>query len=371
LSLAGYETDGLRLVIESNPDRYPAPLVSSMLGHLQQLLIGMGAAGPDGNIADLAIVSAAERADLIDHAGFDPVEPACFPDLVEAVVARQADAPAVAAIDDERTLTYRAFDTAANRLAHDLIERGVGHGDRVAVCLPRSLDYAVAIMAVHKAQAAFVPLDPGYPPQALAHMVADSGAQVLLTTAAVMDGAGLVVDAGAVEVVAVDALDTEHRPATAPDRPDLGPDSLAYIIYTSGSTGVPKGVRIGHRQLTSHNDAFRRGFVDVGPGDRVLQFAALSFDTSIEEITPTWSSGGELVLRDDEMAYAIPHFLEVVGRQRLTILNLPTAFWHELVRHLDERDQQLPDSVRSVIIGGEKAAIGSCTVAEIVHSVGP
>ncbi|MEM9133783.1 MAG: amino acid adenylation domain-containing protein [Actinomycetota bacterium] len=356
LSLAGYETDGLRLVIEYNPDRYPAELVEAMLGHLGHLLAELGRADGEDTLASLAMVPPAEARRLVDHDGFDPGPDACYPDTVEAAAARHPDRVAVAAVGDARALTYARFDTEANRLAHTLIEHGVSHGDRVAVCLPRGVDYAVAILAVHKAQAAFVPMDPGYPPQALAHMVGDSGAQVLLTTEAVAAGAELATPTDQVATLHVDELDTSDKPSTAPPRPDLAPGSLAYIIYTSGSTGVPKGVRIGHDNLTSHNRAFLRDYIELRPEDKVLQFAALSFDTSIEEITPTWTVGSQLLLRSDEMAYSLPRFVEVVTAEQVTVINLPTAFWHELVHHLDKHGARLPDCVRGVIVGGEKAA---------------
>ncbi len=356
LSLAGYETDGLRLVIEYNPDRYPTELVDAMLGHLRHLLAELGRATPEATLASLTMVPPDEARRLVDHDGFDPAEPACYPDTVEATVARHPDRVAVSAVGDPRVLTYARFDAEANRLAHVLIEHGVNHGDRVAVCLPRGVDYAVAILAVHKAQAAFVPMDPGYPPQALAHMVSDSGAQVLLTTEAAAANAELAAHTGAVPTLHVDELDTSDKPSTAPPRPDLVPGSLAYIIYTSGSTGVPKGVRIGHDNLVSHNQAFLRDYIELRPDDKVLQFAALSFDTSIEEITPTWTVGSQLLLRSDEMAYSLPRFIEVVTEEQVTVINLPTAYWHELVHHLDAHDATLPPCVRGVIVGGEKAA---------------
>lgn len=356
LSLAGYETDGLRLVIEYNPDRYPGELVEAMLGHLCHLLAELGRADADAELASLTMVPPAEAERLVDHPGFDPGDAACYPDTVEATVARHPDRVALTAVGDPRALTYADFDAEANRLAHALIEHGVAHGDRVAVCLARDIDYAVAILAVHKAQAAFVPMDPCYPTQALAHMVTDSGAQVLLTTEGVAANTELAAHAENARILHLDHLDRADKPSTAPARPDLTPDSLAYIIYTSGSTGVPKGVRIGHGNLTSHNRALLRDYVELQAEDKVLQFAALSFDTSIEEITPTFTVGSQLLLRSDEMAYSLPRFVEVITEEQVTVINLPTAFWHELVRHLDTHGARLPDCVRAVIVGGEKAA---------------
>jgi amino acid adenylation domain-containing protein len=132
------------------------------------------------------------------------------------------------------------------------------------------------------------------------------------------------------------------------------PDAAAYVIYTSGSTGLPKGVVVPHRAIASFVRAARKSY-NLAPGDRVLQFAALGFDTSAEEIWPTLAAGATLVLRPDDMAQSIPHFLRELERLGITVLDLPTAFWHELVTGLEAENLELPRALRLVILGGEEA----------------
>src|SRR5690606_33111090 len=125
-----------------------------------------------------------------------------------------------------------------------------------------------------------------------------------------------------------------------------------YIIYTSGSTGQPKGVMIEHRSVVNHQNAVSEIF-DLTPHDRVLQFASVSFDASVEEIFPTLLSGATLVLETkDEL---LSNFVDVIEREKITVLNLPTAFWHVWVYEMSVSTQSPPASVRLVIIGGEKA----------------
>jgi amino acid adenylation domain-containing protein len=132
------------------------------------------------------------------------------------------------------------------------------------------------------------------------------------------------------------------------------PSSPAYLLYTSGSTGRPKGVVVPHRAIASFVRVARADYA-LTPADRVLQFASLSFDTSAEEIWPALASGATLVLRPGDMAASIPHFLREVERLGVTVLDLPTAFWHELVDGLVAEDLGLPRCLRLVILGGEEA----------------
>ncbi|MCP4658992.1 MAG: amino acid adenylation domain-containing protein, partial [bacterium] len=130
---------------------------------------------------------------------------------------------------------------------------------------------------------------------------------------------------------------------------------LAYVIYTSGSTGRPKGVEITHGSLAEFTRAAADAWV-LRPDDRVLQFASLSFDTAAEEIYPCLTRGATLVLRTDPMLDSMESFLDRCRRWELTVLDLPTAYWHELTATLARREQALPEGVRLVVIGGEKAA---------------
>ncbi len=271
---------------------------------------------------------------------------------VQAQVRRAPDAVAVVA--GEGSLTYAELDARADRLAGRLHELGAGPDVFVGVCLERSLDMAVGLLAVLKAGGACVPLDPTYPPDRLAFMVDDAGVGVVLVHARLAE-ATLAALASVRHVVELDRADggSDPRPAPSSPRPGDGEDA-AYVIYTSGSTGQPKGVVLTQRNLVNHQqvaaDLYR-----LGPGDRVLQFCSIGFDVSIEEIFPTWAAGATVVLRPDDVPLLGRDWLRWLGDQRVTVVNLPTAYWHEWGRDLAAMGATLPEEVRLVVVGGERA----------------
>ncbi len=132
-------------------------------------------------------------------------------------------------------------------------------------------------------------------------------------------------------------------------------ENLAYVIYTSGSTGQPKGVMISHRSMVNHSMAICKIF-ELNRQDRVLHFSNISFDAAVEEIFPTWLSGGTLVLPTKKLYTSITYFLEEISQQAVTVINLPTAFWHEMVHAISILSKPLPSELRLVIVGGEKVS---------------
>lgn len=269
-------------------------------------------------------------------------------DLLDAAAARSPHAAAAVAGDE--SVTYGELDARANRLAHHLGALGVGPDVAVGVCVERSLDMAVALQAVIKAGGACVPLDPSYPSKRLAFMVDDAA------VAAVVTSAGLAgrVPAAHVPVVRVDAdsADWAARPPAAPPR-SIAPEHVAYVIYTSGSTGRPRGVMLTHRGLVDHHRA-AVALYELGPGDRVLQFCSVGFDASIEEMFPTWAAGATVVFRPDAPILG-PGWMAWLREQRITVVNLPTAYWHEWARDIDTMGETVPEHIRLVVVGGEKA----------------
>ena len=268
---------------------------------------------------------------------------------MEAGAARRPDAIAVEA--GARSLTHAQLDGQADRLAHHLQGLGVGPDGLVGVCLERSLDMAVALVAVLKAGGACVPLDPSYPPERLAFMTGDARPVAVVTRAGLVSR--LPATDAPVVCVDVDAGRWADRPATPPPR-SAGPGDLAYVIYTSGSTGRPKGVLLTHAGLVNHHRA-AVALYELGPGDRVLQFCSIGFDASIEEMFPTWAAGATVVFRPEDVPLLGRAWLEWLRRQRISVLNLPTGYWHQWVRDLDALGEPVPDDVRLVVVGGERA----------------
>ncbi|WP_262284300.1 amino acid adenylation domain-containing protein [Micromonospora sp. MA102] len=256
----------------------------------------------------------------------------CLHRMVAAQAARTPDAEAVR--HGDQALSYRDLDEAANRLARVLLRRGVNREDRVGVCLPRTPELVVALLAVLKAGAAYVPLDPAYPPARVAFMTADSGVRLVLTRA---DLAGRFPDTA----VPVDRLDPVAD-GTDPVVPAT-PADLAYVIYTSGSTGRPKGVAIEHRSASVLMHWVRQTFDDTELGG-LLAATSVCFDLSVFEIFGPLCWGGRVLLVDDVLALAAP------GADRLpvTLVNTVPSAMGELLTA-----SALPASVRTVCLAGE------------------
>ncbi|HEU0054455.1 MAG TPA: condensation domain-containing protein, partial [Longimicrobium sp.] len=272
--------EGISGVLEYAADLFERTTVRRMLGHLERLL-EEAASAPDARLSALDILRAEERALVVEtwnrtEAAFPSDR--CIHDLIEDQATRTPDAVAVVFEDD--SLTYRALDERANRLAHHLVRLGVGPEVRVGLCLERSLEMVVSILAVLKAGGAYVPLDPGYPRERLEWMLADSAVAVLLTQERLR---GVLPARDGVPVIAVDQPSAEVDAASAERLIDRAtPDTLAYVIYTSGSTGRPKGVMNAHRGVVNRL-CWMQAEYGIGDGDVVLQKTPFSFDVSVWE----------------------------------------------------------------------------------------
>ncbi|RGC67748.1 Linear gramicidin synthase subunit B [Micromonospora sp. MW-13] len=273
------------------------------------------------------------RRSTTPRASGTPVIVDCLHRMVESQVERTPDAEAVR--HGDRSLTYRQLDEAANRLARALLARGVAGQDRVGVCLTRDVDLVVALLAVLKAGAAYVPLDPAYPPARVAFMTEDSGARVVLTRSGLADRFG---DAA----LPLDAIDLADQPAGRPDAA-ADPSDLAYVIYTSGSTGRPKGVAVEHRSASVLMHWARSAFADEELGG-MLAATSVCFDLSIFEIFGPLCWGGRVVLVDTVLALAAPD----AARLPVTLVNTVPSAMSELLAA-----DALPAGVRTVCLAGE------------------
>ncbi|HWK90187.1 MAG TPA: amino acid adenylation domain-containing protein, partial [Longimicrobium sp.] len=323
--------------------------VERLVDHLESLLCA-AAADPDAPVSSLAILSARERALVLrewndtDRASG---EDARVHDLFAAQAARTPDAAAVEHAGER--LTYAQVDARSNRIARRLAALGAGADSRVAVCLERSLEMPAAVLAVLRAGGAYVAVDPAYPAERIAYMLADSRASVLLTTSTVAarlpatDTPVLRLDADA-EAIARES--DRPLPATA------GADALAYVLYTSGSTGRPKGAALPHRALAN---LLRWQLARWGgsAAARTLQFASLSFDVSFQEIFGAWAAGGTLVMIGDEERRDAERLLAHLRDHRVERLFLPFAALQNLAEVAEGADAWLPE-LRQVITAGEQ-----------------
>ena len=267
-------------------------------------------------------------------------------DLFERQTAQTPDQLAVECGNE--CLSYRTLDQRANHLAGLLQEMGVGPDVPVAICLPRSLDMTIAVLGALKAGGAYLPLDPGYPTERLAFMLADARPAVVLAHSSTV----VQLARADMPIVRVDAAGSrlsavrEQAPARA-----SGPDHLAYIIYTSGSTGRPKGVAMVHRALLNLLD-WQAQASSCDAGDKTLQLAPLSFDVSFQEMFSTWATGGTLVLTDEETRADPARLLEQVNRTSVRRLFLPFVALQQLAE-VAVRRGPLPVGLREVITAGE------------------
>ncbi|GHH77298.1 hypothetical protein GCM10018781_50520 [Kitasatospora indigofera] len=289
-------------------------------------------------------------------------------DVFTESVIRHPDRPAL--VHHGRVLSYRRLHELANTLAGRLGDRpGV-----VAVAATRTPETVVGLLGVLASGGAYCPVDPAFPFERQQAMVkaagcrtmlaADSGPATRLGLVPVGLGPFAELPANPAEL-APTGNSPSHRagPPAPPDNPRLpapgrtaaGAEDPAYILFTSGSTGRPKPV-VTPRRAVSATVHSLRGLFGLTPEDRVLQFASLNWDTCFEEILPALTTGAALVLDAEAHSGSFPRFLRMVERERITVLDLPTAFWHELVLHLAEGGPGLPACVRLLVIGGEAAS---------------
>ncbi|MCZ7461777.1 non-ribosomal peptide synthetase [Streptomyces sp. WMMC940] len=332
------ENDGLELSLEYNTSLYRHGTASALLTAFRRV-IEQVAADPDLPVGEISLVeepAASRHARELSRGG--PVDEAAWTTTLDRAFRERAtiQPDAVAVRHVGTTLDYAALDRWSEAIAHRLRDRGVRHGDPVAVCLGRGPAAVAALLGILKAGAHYLPVDPAAPAERTRTVLADAGVRHAL----VDDGADLPVP-----------LELVTAGTTAPVRevPSLAPTSspadLAYVLYTSGSSGTPKGVMIEHRSVTHFSRTIARAY-EMGTGDRVLHFAPLTFDVSVFEVFTTLLSGGELVIATDDERRDPALLAARMRDDAVTVAELPPA----LLPLLDQA--RLPD-LRLVSVGGE------------------
>ncbi|MFG3685125.1 amino acid adenylation domain-containing protein [Micromonospora sp. NPDC047740] len=351
--------DGVRTVLEYRTELFDDDAMVRLAGHFQTLLRSL-VADPGAPVGAAAMLTPGESRQLVAewNRTATPAEP---DDLVHVLIEQQArrTPDGVAVTDGDTALTYHELHTRAEALAETLRQRGVGIGGLVGVLLPRAVPFAVAVLAVLKTGAAYVPMDPGNPPARLRYLLADTAAPVVLTCAEL---AHLVPDDTALLVPALDTPATQPEPGRGNGRSGGGPkrrprrrpkqsaDDLAYVIYTSGSTGRPKGVMVTHRGVCNYvrwaAQAYR-----LQPGDTVPLHSSIGFDLTVTSLLVPLTSGATVLMIGEHLG---PEALgEALRRQRTPFgLVKITPAQLDLVNH-QLRPAELAGRTRCFVIGGE------------------
>ena len=322
-------TDGVHLSCEYNTDLFDTTTADGLLKHFVQLL-NAAVDDPAQTVALMPMLDMAERRALtvaVNRTAAIYPEELTTPRLFELQAQRTPSA--LALICEDRSLSFRELDRASNQLAHELLSRGIVRGNLVGVCMTRSTDLVVALLAVLKSGAAYVPLDPAYPATRLAQIVDDAKPAAILTLRALHDR---VPTTAAMKIVLDAEVEAIHRqrdstldPINAPR-----PDDLAYVIYTSGSTGRPKGVQIQHRALANLMWTMRE-CPGITATDTMVSVTTVSFDMSVPDLFLPLVVGAKLVFAVEAEAADGAALLRLLQWHHATIMQATPVTWQILL----------------------------------------
>ncbi|MFN6486360.1 MULTISPECIES: non-ribosomal peptide synthetase [unclassified Nostoc] len=340
---------GLVSMWQYNADLFDAATIERMSGHFVTLLKGI-IANPKEQISQLPLLTAVEQQQLLvewNNTQVDYPTDKCIHQLFEEQVERTPDA--IAVIFENQQLTYQQLNCRANQLAHYLRSLGVKPDTLVGICVERSLDIVVGLLAILKAGGAYLPLDPDYPPERLSFMLEDAQVSVLLTQHSLIEklpqyqAEQVLLDTNWLNI----GKYSQENPITS-----VQATNLAYVIYTSGSTGRPKGVMISHSAIANHCYIVQQTYKFV-QSDRLLQFVSISFDPSLEDIFHTLMVGATLVLRGSDV-WTPTNCQKIISDFGITVLSLPTAYWHQLAQeHFQTQVLDPNNQLRLALVGGD------------------
>ncbi|MBD1883776.1 non-ribosomal peptide synthetase [Microcoleus vaginatus] len=338
----------LQASVEYSTDLFDRATITRMLGHLQTLLEGI-AAHPEQRLSSLPLLTAAEKQQLLEwnntNTGYLPNQ--CPQELFEKQVEQTPDAPAAAF--DNQQLTYRQLNAKANQIAHYLQKLGARKEVLVGVCADRSLEAIAAFLGVLKAGAAYLPLDPAYPPKRLAYMLEDARAPLLLTQQHLLNK----LPPHSCTVVCLDAdweqvaLESEENPSNT-----ATPENLAYVTYTSGSTGRSKGVAVNRSSLVNAYLGWETAYGLRSGVTSHLQMASFSFDVFSGDLMRSLCSGGKLVLCDRDLLLAPQKLYELMRQQKIDFAEFVPAVLRNLIQYLEESGQRL-DFMKILVCGSD------------------
>ncbi|NGO72787.1 amino acid adenylation domain-containing protein, partial [Streptomyces boncukensis] len=327
-------------------------------------LLQLLTAEPERPLGEIPALLPGERTRLLHDWNGAPAHPVDEPlhARLDAAAERYPDRTALVYDDGAASLTYRELHTEADRLARDLVARGAGPGRLVAIALPRTPRMVVAALAVLKAGAAYLPVDPAYPADRIAYMVEDAAPVLTVTDSGVRDAVPCLADVPHLLFAGFECEGAPEEPGAAGGGPapsrQAGPDDAAYVIYTSGSTGRPKGVVVPRGALANILAETQR-YLSLGPDDRFVSVSTFGFDVANSELFAPLLSGATLVLAGHDTVRDPAALAALLTRQRATRLHATPALWHTLV-------SERPEALRGVHALSSGEAI-SPALAAAVH----
>ncbi|WP_459198592.1 non-ribosomal peptide synthetase DhbF [Bacillus subtilis] len=355
--LADGTPNGMEGLLEYSTDLFKRETAQALADRLMRLLEA-AESDPDEQIGNLDILAPEEHSSMVTdwQSVSEKIPHACLPEQFEKQAALRPDA--IAVVYEDQALSYAELNERANRLARMLISEGVGPEQFVALALPRSLEMAVGLLAVLKAGAAYLPLDPDYPADRIAFMLKDAQPAFIMTNT---KAANHIPPVENVPKIVLDDPELAEKlntyPAGNPKNKDrtqpLSPLNTAYVIYTSGSTGVPKGVMIPHQNVTRLFAATEHWF-RFSSDDIWTMFHSYAFDFSVWEIWGPLLHGGRLVIVPHHVSRSPEAFLRLLVKEGVTVLNqTPSAFYQFMQAEREQPDLGQALSLRYVIFGGE------------------
>ncbi|BAY41871.1 nonribosomal protein synthetase (plasmid) [Nostoc sp. NIES-2111] len=347
LSMVEVDTE-LMGSIEYNTDLFNADRITRMWGHFQTLLSGI-IAHPEQNLSDLPLLTTAKHQQILttwnSNKIFVPQQ--CIHQLFEAQVEKTPDA--VAVVFEKGQLTYRELNKRANQLAHYLQTQGVKPEVLVGICLERSCELIVGILGVLKAGGAYLPLDPSYPQERLAYMLADAQAPVILTQKELANNLPIYNN----QIICINDWKqiTNNNNIENPLK-EVVPNNLAYIIYTSGSTGKSKGVMIEHHSLVNAYLAWEEAYQLQSNATSHLQMASFSFDVFSGDLVRALCSGGKLVLCPRELLLEPDKLYQLMLQEKVDCAEFVPGVLRNLIQYLRQSQQRL-DFMQLLICGSD------------------
>ncbi|CAD5921078.1 non-ribosomal peptide synthase/polyketide synthase [Planktothrix agardhii] len=361
LTLAMVNTDdGLKGVWEYNTDLFESSTIERLSGHFLNLLGGI-VANPQARISQLPLLTESETNQLLiewNNTQIDYPEYKCIYQLFEEQVKRTPDA--VAVVCSEQKLTYNELNCRANQLAHYLRKLGVKPDELVGICLERSLDMIVGLLAILKVGGAYVPIDPDYPQERISFMLQDTQVKIILTCESLQNS----LQNHQTIVICLDKDWQQINQASLENlNSTVSADNLAYVIYTSGSTGIPKGVIVTHQAV--NRLVLNTNYIQFTPDDRVVQASNIAFDAATFEIWGALLNGAKIIIIAKSVLLSPQELALSLKENQISVLFLTTAFFNQLANLVP----QAFSSLRCLLFGGE--AVEPKWVQEVLEKGAP